>query len=102
MSRPRAILYTRVSTCGQAEHGTSLDEQFAACTKKAEQLGAQIVGHEEDAGVSGGFYTSRPDTRHRHVGSVTGKDTRPHDSEETDRPEHKKARPGPATPNIWG
>jgi len=60
MNTPKAILYTRVSTCGQAEHGTSLDEQFASCTKRAEQLGAQVVGHEEDAGVSGGFYTARP------------------------------------------
>ena len=60
MNSSKAILYTRVSTCDQAEHGTSLDEQFASCTKRAEQLGAQVVGHEKDAGVSGGFYAARP------------------------------------------
>lgn len=56
---PRAILYTRVSTCGQAEHGTSLDEQLAACRRTAEQIDAQIVGHEEDAGISGALLHSR-------------------------------------------
>ncbi len=59
MNVSKAILYTRVSTSDQAEHGTSLGEQLAACTKKAEQLGAQVVGHEEDAGISGGAYLTR-------------------------------------------
>src|SRR4028119_842290 len=59
MNTPRAILYTRVSTSDQAEHGTSLDEQLAACTKKAQQLGVQIVGHGRAAGVSGGLYATR-------------------------------------------
>jgi DNA invertase Pin-like site-specific DNA recombinase len=31
----RAIIYTRVSTTGQSETGTSLDAQIIACGKKA-------------------------------------------------------------------
>ena len=64
MSRPTAktqgaVIYTRVSTGEQADHGTSLDTQRAACLVKAGQLGLPVVAHHEDAGVSGGFLTSR-------------------------------------------
>ncbi len=56
---PRAVLYTRVSTDEQAENGTSLAAQFAACSLKAEQIGARVVGHYEDAGISGAYYATR-------------------------------------------
>jgi ADP-ribosylglycohydrolase/DNA invertase Pin-like site-specific DNA recombinase len=56
----RAVIYTRVSTVGQAEKGTSLVEQFQATLAKAAAMNAQVVGHEEDAGVSGAFYSARP------------------------------------------
>lgn len=55
----RAVLYTRVSTTGQAENGTSLAAQFAACLQKAEQIGAAVIEHYEDAGVSGAKYEER-------------------------------------------
>ena len=55
----RAVLYTRVSTTGQAESGTSLAAQFAACLQKAEQVGAAVIAHFEDAGVSGATYEER-------------------------------------------
>ena len=55
----RAILYTRVSTMGQVENGTSLAAQFAACLQKAEQIGAAVIAHFEDAGVSGAKYEER-------------------------------------------
>ena len=50
---PQAIIYTRVSTAGQAEHGTSLESQKAACLQEAKDLGAVVVSHYEDPGVSG-------------------------------------------------
>jgi hypothetical protein len=56
---PRAVIYTRVSSDKQPEN-TSLTEQHAACTAKAEAIGAQIVGYYEDPGVSGGLYLARP------------------------------------------
>ncbi len=55
----RAVLYGRVSDASQVE-GTSLAEQHAACTTKAQHLNAQVVGYYEDAGVSGGLYLARP------------------------------------------
>lgn len=38
-NRPLAILYVRVSTAGQVEHGVSLDAQKAALTAEAERRG---------------------------------------------------------------
>lgn len=55
----RAVLYTRVSSLQQVE-GTSLESQLSACLLKAQQLGAVIVTHREDAGVSGAKYEDRP------------------------------------------
>jgi len=55
-----AILYTRVSTGEQAEHGTSLAAQLVTCRQKAEEIGASVIAHYEDAGVSGGLYLARP------------------------------------------
>ena len=55
-----AILYTRVSTGEQAEHGTSLAAQLVTCQQKAEEIGANVIAHYEDAGVSGGLYLARP------------------------------------------
>ena len=54
-----AVIYTRVSTGEQAEHGTSLDSQRDACRSKALALGLPIIAEYEDAGVSGGFLLSR-------------------------------------------
>ena len=55
-----AVIYTRVSTGEQAEHGTSLDSQRDVCRAKALALGLPIIAEYEDAGVSGGFLLSRP------------------------------------------
>lgn len=57
---PRAVIYTRVSPGEQAEHGTSLSEQLAACQKKVNDLKATIVAVYEDPGVSGSLYLARP------------------------------------------
>jgi site-specific DNA recombinase len=56
--KPKAVIYTRVSDEVQTK-GTSLVEQYAACKAKAEQIGAEVVGYYEDAGVSGGLLQSR-------------------------------------------
>ena len=56
----KAVLYTRVSTGQQAEHGTGLEVQESACLRKAQELGAQVVDIISDEGVSGAFYLSRP------------------------------------------
>jgi site-specific DNA recombinase len=56
---PRAVIYTRVST-GSQEENTSLAAQFAACSKKAQELGAEIVQHYEET-LSGGLYLARPE-----------------------------------------
>lgn len=57
---PRAIIYTRVSTGEQAEHGTSLTEQLLACRKRSAELKAEVVAVYEDSGVSGSLYQARP------------------------------------------
>jgi site-specific DNA recombinase len=54
-----AVIYTRVSTGEQAEHGTSLDSQRDACRAKALALGLPIIAEYEDAGISGGFLLTR-------------------------------------------
>jgi len=54
-----AVLYARVSTGEQAQHGTSLDSQKDACRQKALALSLPIVAEYEDAGVSGGFLLTR-------------------------------------------
>jgi DNA invertase Pin-like site-specific DNA recombinase len=56
----QAIIYTRVSTDEQVENGTSLEGQYASCVAKAKAIGAEVVAHYEDAGVSGGYYFARP------------------------------------------
>src|ERR1043165_6018876 len=55
----RAIVYRRVST-GPQKEGTSLEAQLEACQRKAQQMGAAIVGDYSDAGISGGLYLARP------------------------------------------
>jgi len=55
-----AVLYFRVSTGEQAEHGTSLESQRDVCRAKANNLTLPIVAEHEDAGVSGGLLQSRP------------------------------------------
>src|SRR5919202_2264665 len=55
----RAIFYLRVSTARQASRGRvdpegySLPAQREACLRKAEQLGASVVGEFVDRGESG-------------------------------------------------
>lgn len=56
----KAILYTRVSSGEQAEHGTSLASQLEACRMKASEMGVQVVREIEDAGVSGALFETRP------------------------------------------
>jgi site-specific DNA recombinase len=60
MSRPKAVIYTHVSTDKQAEEGTGLEVQEAACLRKAQEIGAEVVDIITDEGVSGAFYLSRP------------------------------------------
>ena len=55
----RAAVYLRVSTEDQARHGYSLPSQRAACTEKAQELGADEVVEFCDEGVSGEIL-SRP------------------------------------------
>src|SRR5580658_2974480 len=57
---PRAVVYLRVSSEMQAEQGTSLDAQEAACLRKAAEIGAQIIEIIGDEGVSGRLYLARP------------------------------------------
>lgn len=56
----RAVIYARVSTGEQAEHGTSLAGQLDACRSKASAIGAEVVGAYEDAGISGALNEARP------------------------------------------
>lgn len=56
----KAVIYTRVSTDGQADKGTSLDAQEYSCLKKAAELGAEVVKVHSDPGVSGALYLARP------------------------------------------
>lgn len=49
----RAVLYTRVSTRGQADDGVSLDAQLDQLHKYCAWRGFEIVGEFIDAGVSG-------------------------------------------------
>jgi len=51
-----AVIYIRVSTEEQAEHGFSLPEQELVCREKAKQLNATVVKVFSDEGVSGGIY----------------------------------------------
>jgi len=59
-TRPRAVLYCRVSTGRQAEEGTSLETQEADCRRKAAGCGAEVVGLHTDPDVSGELYLHRP------------------------------------------
>lgn len=56
----KAVIYTRVSTDGQADKGTSLEGQEYSCLKKAAELGAEVVKIHSDPGVSGTLYLARP------------------------------------------
>ena len=55
-----AVLYARVSSDEQAEHGTSPDVQRDACLLMAAQMGLPVVELCPDLGVSGVRYSSRP------------------------------------------
>jgi site-specific DNA recombinase len=48
-----AVLYFRVSTPGQVEHGVSLDAQGAACRAHAARLGLPVIAEHRDEGISG-------------------------------------------------
>jgi site-specific DNA recombinase len=52
----RLIGYGRVSTDEQHIYGTGLETQQIECAAYAERIGAVLVGHEQDAGVSGTIY----------------------------------------------
>ncbi|MBW3637122.1 MAG: recombinase family protein [Armatimonadetes bacterium] len=55
---PKAVVYIRVSTAHQEEHGTSLTAQLEACLRKAKELGAEVV-HVAEEVKSGGLYMTR-------------------------------------------
>ena len=48
----RVIIYTRVSTCDQAESGVSLAAQLGQCQAYASLYGLEVVEAVEDAGAS--------------------------------------------------
>lgn len=56
----RAFIYARVSTQEQAEHRTSLDQQERDGRRKCEELGLEVAGVFNDAGISGSD-RSRPE-----------------------------------------
>lgn len=56
----KAVVYCRVSTDAQAEHGTSLAEQESRCLHKCVEIGAHVVAIHRDEGVSGELYITRP------------------------------------------
>jgi site-specific DNA recombinase len=58
--QPGAVLYVRVSTEDQAEHGTSPETQREGCLRLAEQAGLPVAAVCEDLGVSGTRYATRP------------------------------------------
>lgn len=49
VAAPRAVIYARVSTEGQAEKGFSLPEQLEACRAFAAERGYQVIGEFQDA-----------------------------------------------------
>ncbi|HXI13712.1 MAG TPA: recombinase family protein [Thermoanaerobaculia bacterium] len=55
-----AIIYTRVSSAGQALEGASLEAQLARAEQYATSNGFAIAGHFEDAGISGSKMSNRP------------------------------------------
>lgn len=55
-----AVIYTRVSTDEQVQHGTSLAGQREACLEEARRLGLPVVAECQDSGVSGSRYQTRP------------------------------------------
>ena len=55
-----AVIYTRVSTDEQVQHGTSLDGQRTACLEEARRMGLPVVAECEDSGISGSLYQTRP------------------------------------------
>jgi len=59
-SMAKAIIYTRVSTSGQATDGVSLDAQEAKARNWAEANGYEIGDVWSDAGISGKRVTNRP------------------------------------------
>jgi site-specific DNA recombinase len=60
VSRPKAVIYTRVSTDEQSEKGTSLETQRQSCLKRAGELGASVVECLSDEGISGATLAGRP------------------------------------------
>src|SRR5437660_991187 len=59
-SMSRAIIYTRVSTTGQAMDGVSLEAQQAKARSWAEANGYEVGDVWSDAGISGKRATNRP------------------------------------------
>lgn len=56
----KAIIYTRVSTAGQAADGVSLDAQQARAMAWATANGYEVAGLFSDAGISGKRTSNRP------------------------------------------
>jgi len=49
---PCAVLYTRVSTDGQAEEGTSLESQRTACLEKARRYPGQVASRTRGSAIA--------------------------------------------------
>lgn len=56
----QAVIYTRVSTTGQALEGVSLDAQMARARAYCGAMGFEIIGEYTDAGLSGKRADNRP------------------------------------------
>lgn len=60
MSKLTAVIYLRVSTCGQAEEGVSLEAQQAKLSAWCLANDYELLAVETDAGLSGGRADNRP------------------------------------------
>ena len=58
-SKPKCVIYLRVSTDDQRTEGLSIDVQESLCKRKAEAEGYQVLEVINDAGISG-YKDSRP------------------------------------------
>lgn len=63
LSKPRCVIYARVSTDKQAKQNISIPDQMARARVYADLQGWQVVGEYVDAGASGRDDTGRPQFR---------------------------------------
>jgi site-specific DNA recombinase len=70
----RTIIYLRVSTDEQAQHGYGLADQLEKCQKYAELVGYTVIDVKTDEGLSGTLYMDyRPALKDAFFACLTGK-----------------------------